>query len=74
MKWMYGVIAAMTLTTGAADAATDTSLIPRSALFGNPVRTQARLSPDGKYISFLAPADGFGIRPMIPQFNKLRDH
>ena len=33
-------------------------LIPRAALFGNPVRTQARLSPDGRYLSFLAPRDG----------------
>jgi dipeptidyl aminopeptidase/acylaminoacyl peptidase len=35
-----------------------TSLIARAALFGNPVRTQARLSPDGRHISFLAPMDG----------------
>jgi len=34
------------------------SLISRRALFGNPLRTQARLSPDGRYISFLAPKDG----------------
>jgi dipeptidyl aminopeptidase/acylaminoacyl peptidase len=34
------------------------SLIARKTLFGNPVRTQARLSPDGRYISFLAPRDG----------------
>jgi len=34
------------------------SLIARKTLFGNPVRTQARLSPDGRYISFLAPKDG----------------
>ena len=33
-------------------------LIPRAALFGNPVRAQARLSPDGRYVSFLAPKDG----------------
>src|SRR5262245_20111627 len=33
-------------------------LIPRTALFGNPVRAQARLSPDGRYISFLAPKAG----------------
>lgn len=32
------------------------TLIPRSVLFGNPERTQARLSPDGKKISFLAPS------------------
>jgi dipeptidyl aminopeptidase/acylaminoacyl peptidase len=50
----------MTLTNGAAmpASASDATLIPRSALFGNPVRTQARLSPDGKYVSFLAPQDG----------------
>ena len=33
-------------------------LIPRDVLFGNPERAQARLSPDGKYLSFLAPVDG----------------
>ena len=33
------------------------ALIARAALFGNPVRTQARLSPDGRYISYLAPKD-----------------
>jgi dipeptidyl aminopeptidase/acylaminoacyl peptidase len=32
-------------------------LIPRDVLFGNPQRAQARLSPDGKYLSFLAPVD-----------------
>ncbi len=34
------------------------AVIPRAALFGNPERTQARLSPDGRYISWLAPRDG----------------
>ncbi len=33
-------------------------LIPRDVLFGNPQRAQARLSPDGKYLSFLAPVEG----------------
>jgi dipeptidyl aminopeptidase/acylaminoacyl peptidase len=36
----------------------DAKLIPRDALFGNPQRAQARLSQDGKYLSFLAPVDG----------------
>ena len=36
----------------------DVPLIPRAQLFGNPVRAQARLSPDGRHISFLAPRDG----------------
>jgi dipeptidyl aminopeptidase/acylaminoacyl peptidase len=33
-------------------------LIPREVLFGNPERAQARLSPDGKWISYQAPVDG----------------
>lgn len=33
-------------------------LIPRDVLFGNPQRAAARLSPDGKWLSFLAPVDG----------------
>jgi dipeptidyl aminopeptidase/acylaminoacyl peptidase len=34
------------------------SLIPRAKLFGNPTRAQAQLSPDGKWLSWLAPKDG----------------
>src|SRR5262245_30528831 len=30
-------------------------LIPRKVLFGNPVKTAARISPDGKRLSYLAP-------------------
>lgn len=33
-------------------------LIPREVLFGNPQKSQARLSPDGKYLSYAAPVDG----------------
>jgi dipeptidyl aminopeptidase/acylaminoacyl peptidase len=36
----------------------DIRLIPRDVLFGNPQRTGARLSPDGKWLSFQAPVDG----------------
>ena len=39
-------------------ASPDVPLIARTALFGNPVRAQARLSPDGRHLSFLAPRDG----------------
>ena len=34
------------------------SLIPRAMLFGNPTRAQAQLSPDGTWLSWLAPKDG----------------
>lgn len=33
-------------------------LIDRAAIFGNPERTQGRISPDGDYISWVAPVDG----------------
>ncbi|HZF96336.1 MAG TPA: S9 family peptidase [Allosphingosinicella sp.] len=33
-------------------------LIPRSAIFGNPVRAAGRISPDGRYVSWLAPVNG----------------
>ena len=46
-------------TTATTEAAvTEFKLIPRDVLFGNPERTQARISPDGKWLSFLAPFEG----------------
>jgi dipeptidyl aminopeptidase/acylaminoacyl peptidase len=33
-------------------------LIPRKVLFGNPERTQPRLSPDGQRLAYIAPLDG----------------
>ena len=53
-------------------AATQAPLIQRSALFGNPVRAQARLSPDGRYISFLAPKDGI-LNIWLAPYGKLND-
>ncbi|MBX3424322.1 MAG: S9 family peptidase [Pirellulales bacterium] len=38
--------------------AEEPTLIPRSVLFGNPQKASARVSPNGKWISFLAPVDG----------------
>ena len=43
--------------TAAAKAAQAAPLIPRDALFGNPSKAQGRISPDGKWISWLAPKD-----------------
>lgn len=40
----------------AAQAAPD--LIPRKHIFGNPTRTMATVSPDGKRLAYLAPRDG----------------
>src|SRR5579871_3266719 len=34
------------------------SLIPRQDLFGNPEKTGAEISPDGKWLAWLAPVNG----------------
>lgn len=39
------------------DAAGLLSLIPREVLFGNPERINPQISPDGKYLSYIAPDD-----------------
>ncbi|MEE4152664.1 MAG: S9 family peptidase [Erythrobacter sp.] len=38
--------------------AADYPLIPRDALFGNPTKAGGQISPDGKWLSWLAPKDG----------------
>src|SRR6516165_9813837 len=40
------------------EAGHKTGLIPRELLFGNPDRAAARMSHDGKWLSWLAPVDG----------------
>lgn len=45
-------------TATAASSVADTPLIPRAALFGNPVKAAAQLSPDGKWLSWMAPVNG----------------
>src|SRR5262245_30754393 len=39
-------------------AGAQTGLIPRDVLFGNPDKTSPQISPDGKFLSYLAPVDG----------------
>lgn len=36
----------------------NTTLIPRKTLFGNPDKVSVKLSPDGKYLSYIAPLNG----------------
>ncbi|HET6397175.1 MAG TPA: S9 family peptidase [Pseudoxanthomonas sp.] len=50
--------AADTAAGAAAEAPREVELIPREALFGNPERAVVQISPDGKYLSWVAPLDG----------------
>ncbi|MEM8768656.1 MAG: alpha/beta fold hydrolase [Pseudomonadota bacterium] len=45
-------------TSPDAETTAAVSLIDREPLFGNPSRTQVRISPDGDYLSWLAPVEG----------------
>ena len=58
---LVGVLVTTSLYTTAtpANAATAAApLIERSKLFGNPSRSGASLSPNGQWLSWLAPRDG----------------
>ncbi|MRW86851.1 alpha/beta fold hydrolase [Pseudoduganella sp. FT26W] len=41
-----------------AQSAADVPLIARTKIFGNPSKTAAKISPDGKWLSWIAPRDG----------------
>ena len=63
--YVSAALAASMLTAAmpllAADTATNTGAVPlieRSKLFGNPVKANGRISPDGQWLSWTAPVDG----------------
>jgi dipeptidyl aminopeptidase/acylaminoacyl peptidase len=58
-KWvtLAGAAIVGAMLAGAAGAA-EAPLIERAKLFGNPTRTGGKLSPDGRWISYIAPRDG----------------
>ncbi len=51
-------IAIVAAATALAAVAAEAPLIERTKLFGNPSRSAGRISPDGKWLSWLAPRDG----------------
>ena len=48
----------MTTPIAAADAVAPFPLIPRDHLFGNPTRSGGQISPDGQWVSWMAPWEG----------------
>lgn len=56
---MFIVVVVMILFSLSVKCFSETpQLIPREALFGNPEKSQAKISPDGIYLSYLAPVNG----------------
>ena len=54
----FKLVSLFFLITLTAVAQSQTSLIPRSVLFGNPERTSPEISPDGTMLAYLAPDQG----------------
>jgi dipeptidyl aminopeptidase/acylaminoacyl peptidase len=52
------VLFAAALPAHAQSPAPDVPLIERAKIFGNPSKTGGRISPDGKWLSWVAPRDG----------------
>src|SRR6516164_8388873 len=59
MTRLWFLLAALPLLLLVADMARAElpPLIPRKTIFGNPVKTGPQISPDGKYLSWIAPDD-----------------
>nr|WP_239024574.1 S9 family peptidase [Sphingomonas corticis] len=55
---MKTVLAAGLAAAAGSATAQDVPLIERAKLFGNPSKVGGQLSPDGRWISFIAPRDG----------------
>jgi dipeptidyl aminopeptidase/acylaminoacyl peptidase len=53
-----GAGSAMAQQGGAGGASALPALIPRAAIFGNPDRVSVQLSPDGRWLAWLSPANG----------------
>ena len=62
MRMFFGLtLAASTILSAQVAMAADTNSVPlieRAKLFGNPVKANGRISPDGKWLSWTAPRDG----------------
>jgi dipeptidyl aminopeptidase/acylaminoacyl peptidase len=55
---LLAACAGLTVAAVPAVAQTDVPLIAREKFFGNPTMASGRLSPDGKWLSWIAPRDG----------------
>ena len=67
------LVAAMTAVTAPIASAELPPLIPRDVLFGNPEKASVQLSPDGKYLAYLAPDDKNVLQVWVRTMGKTDD-
>ena len=58
MTRRLALLAALLPAVAIAQPLSGVPLIPREALFGNPVKAAAQISPDGRWLAWIAPRDG----------------
>jgi dipeptidyl aminopeptidase/acylaminoacyl peptidase len=66
------LLLASVLPVYAQSPAPDVPLIERGKIFGNPSKTAAKISPDGKWLSWIAPRDGV-LNVWVAPADKLSD-
>src|SRR5947208_17074147 len=57
-KWVIASCAMLAVQPAIAADLNSVPMIERAKLFGNPVKANGRISPDGKWLSWTAPRDG----------------
>ena len=63
----------MTTTSKEKNTTQLTPLIPREILFGNPERTSPKISPDGKYLAYIAPDEKNVLQVWVRTIGKQDD-
>src|SRR5215831_21320900 len=72
LRWSRA-FATLLLISLSAVAIAQSTLIPRSVLFGNPERTNPQISPDGTMLAYLAPDQGV-LNVWVRTLGKTDDH
>ncbi len=73
MGWMMRIVFLVflfSLRCLTAEMTTETPLIPRELLFGNPEKTSAKISPDGESFSYLAPDENDILNVWVASLNQ----
>ena len=58
LKFLISLISIIIMANTSQAQMSSANLIPRAVLFGNPDKTSVLISPNGKYISYIAPLEG----------------
>jgi dipeptidyl aminopeptidase/acylaminoacyl peptidase len=72
-RWRLAAVGVLAVGWAGSAAAKLPPLIPREILFGNPERTSPQISPDGKYLTYLAPDKNNVLQVWIRSLGRKND-